>query len=121
MVSEIISSVSLIVALWSIKVSKDTARKQLEYAEKTEKRREEKRESEERQKQRDWQEAARRVHNSPFPITDGTMKDRIEDEFRKIRSERILRGRNQYSRGRLCEERQQRSNLNKCFEEKIWN
>ena len=74
---------------------------QLEYEEKAEKRREEKeklaeekRESEERQEQRDWQEAERRVHNSRFPIIEGTMKDRIEEEFRKIRSERILRGKN---------------------------
>jgi|GEM_PF-1171291 len=28
---------------------------------------------------------------SPFPITEGTMKDRIE-EYRNIRSERILCG-----------------------------
>ena len=99
MVSEIISSVSLIVALWSIKVSKDTARKQLEYAEKTEKRREEKeklveekREREKCQEQLDWREAERRVHESPFPI-HGTLKDCIEQEYRRIRSERVLRGR----------------------------
>ena len=90
----VISLASFIVAVWSVKVSKDTARKQLEYAEKTEKRREEKREREKRQEQLDLQEAKRRARNSPFPITEGTTKDRIEEEFCNIRSERILRGRN---------------------------
>jgi len=97
----IISLASLVVSIRAIRVSKDIAKMQLEYEEKTEKRREEKeklaeekRESEKRQEQLDWQEAERRVRNSRFPIIEGTMKDRIEEEFRKIRSERILRGRN---------------------------
>jgi flagellar biosynthesis/type III secretory pathway M-ring protein FliF/YscJ len=95
----VISLASFIVAVWSVKVSKDTARKQLEYAEKTEKRREEKeklaeekREREKRQEQLDWREAERRVHESPFPI-HGTLEDCIEQEYRRVRSERILRGR----------------------------
>jgi len=95
-----ISLASFIVAVWSVKVSKDTARKQLEFAELTEKKREEKeRQDEQRRKQEkhqeelDWQEAERRAHASRFPIIEGTMKDRIEEEYRRIRSERILRGR----------------------------
>lgn len=95
-----ISLASFVVAVWSVKVSKDTARKQLEFAEQTEKKREEKerqaeqkRLQEKRQEQLDWQEAERRAHASPFPISEGTMKDRIENEYRQIQSERILRGR----------------------------
>jgi hypothetical protein len=88
----VISLASFIVAVWSVKDSKDTARKQLEYAEKTEKRREEKREREKRLEQLDCREAERRVHESPFPI-HGTLKDCIEQEYRRIRSERVLRGR----------------------------
>ena len=94
----IVSLASLIVAIWSVKVSKDTARKQLEFAEQTEKRREEKerlaeqkRNQDKRQEELDWKEAERRAHASPFPIFEGTMKDRIEEEYRTIRSERILR------------------------------
>lgn len=98
-VAIIVSLASLIVAIWSVKVSKDTARKQLEFAEQTEKRREEKerlaeqkRNQDKRQEKLDWKEAERRVHESPFPI-HGTLKDCIEQEYRRIRSERVLRGR----------------------------
>lgn len=100
-VAIVISLASLIVSIRAIRVSKDIAKMQLEYEENAEKRREEKerlaeekRKSEKRQEQLDWQEAERRARNSRFPIIEGTMKDRIEEEFRKIRSERILRGRN---------------------------
>lgn len=96
-----ISLASLFVAIWAVKVSKNIAKQQHDDAVKAEKRQEEKerqaeekRKREKRQEQRDWQEAERRVRNSRFPIIEGTMKDRIEEEFRKIRSERILRGKN---------------------------
>ena len=54
---------------------------------------EQKRIQEKRQEELDWQEAAKRAHESPFPISEGTIKDRIDNEFRKIRSERILQRR----------------------------
>ena len=95
-----ISLASFVVAVWSVKVSKDTAKKQLEFAELTEKKREEKEQlaeqkriQEKRQEQLDWLEAERRVNASPFPLIDGTKKDRIEEVYRQVRSERILRGR----------------------------
>jgi len=95
----VISLASLIVSIRAIRVSKDIAKMQLEYEEKAEKRREEKeklaeekRGREKRQEELDWREAERRVHSSRFPI-EGSMKDRIEQEYRSIRSERILHGR----------------------------
>lgn len=91
---------SLFVAIWAVKVSKNIAKQQHDDAVKAEKRQEEKerlaeekRKYEKYQEQLDWQEAERRAHASPFPITEGTIKDRIEEEYRNIRSERILRGR----------------------------
>ena len=54
---------------------------------------EQKRIQEKHQEELDWQEAAKRAHESPFPISEGTIKDRIDNEFRKIRSERILQRR----------------------------
>ncbi|SHK96075.1 hypothetical protein [Fibrobacter sp. UWB12] len=94
----VISLASLIVSIRAIRVSKDIAKMQLEYEEKAEKRREEKerlaeqkRNQDKRQEELDWKEAERRAHASPFPIFEGTMKDRIEEEYRTIRSERILR------------------------------
>lgn len=95
-----ISLASLFVAIWAVKVSKNIAKQQHDDAVKAEKRQEEKerlaeekRKYEKYQEQLDWQEAERRAHASPFPITEGTIKDRIEEEYRNIRSERILRGR----------------------------
>lgn len=99
-VSILISLIALFVSIRSSKISREIARKQLEFAEQTEKKREEKerlaeqkRMQEKRREQLDWCEAERRANASPFPIFEGTKKDRIENEFRKIRSERILRGR----------------------------
>ncbi len=94
-----ISLASLFVAIWAIRVSKNIAKQQHDDAVKAEKRHEEKEKlaeekhkREKRQEQLDWQEAERRVHASRFPIEE-TMKDRIEQEFRNIRSERIRCGR----------------------------
>ena len=96
----LISLIALFVSIHSIKVSRELAKKQLEFAEQTEEKKEEKerlvelkRKQEKCQEQLDWQEAERRANASPFPIFEGTKKDRIEKEFRIIRSERILRGR----------------------------
>ena len=96
----VISLASLFVAIWAVKVSKNIAKRQHDDAVKAEKRQEEKerlaeenRKREKLQEQLDWKEAERRAHASPFPIIEGTMKDRIEEEFRNTRSERILRGR----------------------------
>ncbi|MDD7299260.1 hypothetical protein [Fibrobacter intestinalis] len=95
-----ISLVSLVVAIWAVRVSKSIAKQQHEDAVNAERRQEEKerlaeqkRKQEKRQEELDWREAERRAHASPFPIIEGTMKDRIEEEYRQIRSERILRGR----------------------------
>lgn len=94
-----ISLASLFVAIWAVKVSKNIAKQQHDDAVKAEKRQEEKerqaeekRKYEKRQEQLDWQEAERRVHPSPFPI-HGTLEDCIEQEYRRVRSERILHGR----------------------------
>ena len=99
-VSILISLIALFVSIRSSKISREIARKQLEFAEQTEKKREEKerlaeqkRIQEKHQEELDWQEAAKRAHESPFPISEGTIKDRIDNEFRKIRSERILQRR----------------------------
>ena len=96
MVSIVISSVSLIVALWSIKVSRDNTRRQIEYEKQAEQRSiERERQAEQRRKQeirqdaQDRLEAKRRASESLFAGAAGVKEELEEKTYLEIRSKRI--------------------------------
>lgn len=95
MVTIIISSVSLIVALWSIKVSRDNTRRQIEYEKQAEQRSiERERQAEQRRKQEIRQDAhdrleAKRIANeSPFARLAGVADEVEEKTYLEIRAKR---------------------------------
>lgn len=88
--SLVVGFISLILAIYSIRVSKLNAKKQQEFEEQIEQKRKQERILEERQEQLDWKEAERRARNNPFPFTEGSFEKRVENCYRDVRSERIL-------------------------------
>ena len=92
----VISLTSLVVALWSIKVSKDNTRRQIEYEKQAEQRSvERERQAEQRRKQeirqdaQDRLNAKRMVKESPFVGAAGVKEELEEEAYLKIRSKRI--------------------------------
>lgn len=71
-------------------MSKLNAKKQQEFEEQMEQKRKQEKILEERQEQLDWKEAERRARNNPFPFTEGSFEQRVENAYKEVRSERIL-------------------------------
>ncbi|MCQ2593228.1 MAG: hypothetical protein MJ188_10650 [Treponema sp.] len=88
--SLVVGLISLILAIYSIRVSKLNAQKQQEFEEQMEQKRKQEKFLEERQEQLDWKEAERRAHNNPVPIFEGSFEQRVENAYKEVRSERIL-------------------------------